>query len=60
MSVNGNWQLVVDSPIGKQDVVVDFVESGGELTGTLLNRTSNVSSEIFDGSIDGDGLTWKI
>jgi hypothetical protein len=59
MSVDGNWELVIDSPMGKQDVLIEVKEADGELTGTLHNKTNNQTTEIFDGKVTGDDLTWK-
>lgn len=60
MSVAGNWELVLNSPMGKQDVSLDLKEEDGQLTGTLVNNTSNITSEIIEGAVDGDELRWKV
>jgi hypothetical protein len=60
MSVDGNWQLVLNSPMGKQDVSLELKEAGGQVTGTLVNNTNNMTSEILDGAVDGDELRWKV
>jgi hypothetical protein len=60
MSVEGNWQLVIGSPMGKQQVTVVFQENDGVLTGTLTNNANQITTEIFDGSVDGDELRWKV
>jgi hypothetical protein len=60
MSVAGNWHLVLDSPMGEQKAAVELEEEDGELTGVLTNLGNNISSEIFDGEVDGNDLTWKI
>jgi hypothetical protein len=60
MSADGTWKMVVNSPMGKQDVSATFQTSGSELTGVLVNNSSDgVSSEILDGVVDGDALKWK-
>jgi hypothetical protein len=60
MGVDGNWQLVLNSPMGKQDVVLELKETGGQLTGVLVNKTNNLSTEILEGARDGDELRWKV
>ena len=60
MSVDGNWQLVIDSPIGKQHVTVVLVEDAGTVTGTLTNNGNKLSTDIFDGSVNGDAVAWKV
>ncbi len=59
MSVDGIWLLAIDSPMGTQDFAVDLVTRDGALTGTLTNRGNNISTEIFDGVVDGGELRWK-
>ena len=59
MTVDGTWQLVIDSPVGKQSVSVDFKNEDGALTGTLVNNSNQMLTDIFDGSVQGDQLEWK-
>jgi hypothetical protein len=59
MSAGGTWQLVMDSPIGRQQVTAVFEEKDGVLTGTVTNNANQITAEIFDGSVDGDELRWK-
>ncbi|WFE35222.1 hypothetical protein [Micromonospora sp. WMMD975] len=60
MSVAGTWQLIIDSPMGKQEGEVVLHVDGDDVTGTLTNKTMNQQSEIFDGHADGDTATWKM
>jgi hypothetical protein len=61
MGVDGNWKLVIDSPMGKQQASVDLrAEGGGALNGTVVNTGNGLTSEIFDGTADGNDLTWKV
>lgn len=61
MSVGGDWRLVINSPMGKQDAMLTLKEeSGGALSGTLVNNTQNLTSEIFDGSFEGGQAQWKL
>lgn len=60
MSVAGTWHLVVDAPIGKQQLTVRLEEVGGELSGTVTNQGNGLVADIFQGQADGDELRWKI
>ena len=59
MSVDGNWLLAVDSPMGKQEFGVRLEEDGGRLSGSVTNG-SQMTSEIFDGVANGTELQWKV
>jgi hypothetical protein len=59
MSVNGNWQLEIDSPTGKTQVAVELAQDGDQLSGTMVNLSNNLSTELFDGTVEGDQLRWK-
>jgi hypothetical protein len=60
MTVDGNWELVVDSPVGKQHLAASLTQDGGRLTGTIVNQKESLTSEILDGAVDGDQLRWKV
>jgi hypothetical protein len=59
VSVDGTWQMVVDSPMGKQQVQLDLKTEGDQLTGTVTNKSNNMTTDVVDGKVDGDNLTWK-
>jgi hypothetical protein len=58
MSAEGKWQIVIDSPMGKQTVKLDLHENGDQLTGTA-DQGGNVT-ELVDGKVDGDNLSWTL
>jgi 3-(3-hydroxy-phenyl)propionate hydroxylase len=60
LDLDGAWRLVVDSPMGKQDVTVRLTEAAGALTGTLTNNGNGMSTELLDGRLDGGVLRWKV
>ncbi|MEV6931027.1 hypothetical protein AB0M46_41950 [Dactylosporangium sp. NPDC051485] len=60
MSVDGNWDLEIDSPRGKQHVQLAVTAEGGRLTGTMSNSQADISTDLLDGTIDGDELAWKV
>jgi hypothetical protein len=59
MSADGNWQLEIDSPTGKTNVALKLTQDGDRLSGTLTNLSNNLSTEVYDGTADGDQLRWK-
>jgi hypothetical protein len=59
MNVDGDWELTINSPMGKQHVLVTLHESDGRLTGKMLNKGNRMSTDIFDGAVDAGTLTWK-
>jgi hypothetical protein len=61
MSVGGDWRLVLNSPMGKRDVLLTLKEEpGGSLSGTVVNNTNNITSDIFDGTFESDQAQWKL
>ena len=60
MNADGTWQLSIDSPVGKQNVSVFLITDGDQLGGSVVNLSNNISSDIFDGQVDGSTLRWKV
>ncbi|HXQ46595.1 MAG TPA: hypothetical protein VN806_08270 [Caulobacteraceae bacterium] len=56
MSVDGNWNIVVSSPMGDQPSTLSLKAEGGELTGT--QGAQGQSSPIANGKVDGDTVSW--
>jgi hypothetical protein len=57
MAVDGKWNVTVKTPMGDQDVTLDFTTSGSTLTGTMSNGSGTVPIE--DGKADGDRVSWR-
>jgi hypothetical protein len=57
MSVDGNWNIVVSSPMGDQPSTLSLKADGGTLTGT--QGAQGQSSPIANGTVDGDNVTWS-
>jgi hypothetical protein len=57
MSVEGTWQLVIATPIGRQDVVLELSTADGTLRGVARGRAEEV--DLTDLALDGDQLTWR-
>jgi hypothetical protein len=57
MSVDGTWNITVNSPMGPQPSTLVLTADGDSLTGSQSAQGS--TSPISNGKIDGDTLTWS-
>ena len=58
MAVDGNWNIIMSTPMGDRNATLTLKDSGGALTGT--QAADGNSAEIFDGTAKGDDVTWKV
>ena len=58
MAVDGNWNITMSTPMGERNETLSLKNAGGVLTGTL--GADGNSTEIFDGTSDGDDVAWKV
>ena len=58
MAVDGNWNLVMTTPMGERNATLSLTSSDGTLTGT--QGAEGNTGEIFDGTVSGDDVAWKI
>lgn len=58
MSVDGNWNITMSTPMGERNAALALQNSGGTLTGT--QSADGNSGEIFDGTVNGSDVAWKI
>ena len=58
MAVDGNWNITMSTPMGDRDATLSLKSTGGTLTGTQSAEGNSV--EIFDGTVNGDDLSWKV
>ena len=58
MAVDGTWNLTMSTPMGERNTTLSLKSSGGTLTGT--QGADGNSTEIFDGTVNGDDVAWKI
>ena len=56
MSLDGNWNIEINSPMGLQKGTLQLSTAGGKLSGT---QTGAQGSLPVDGSADGNTGTWK-
>lgn len=57
MSVDGNWTIIVKSPMGEQPSTLSVKNEGGTLNGT--QSAQGQSQPIANGKVDGDKVTWS-
>src|SRR5262245_59322246 len=58
MAVDGNWNLTMQTPMGERKATAQLKSSGSTLTGT--QGAEGQSTDIFDGTVSGDDVAWKI
>ena len=58
MAVDGNWNIVMSTPMGERKATLNVKSAGGTLTGT--QEAEGTAIEIFDGTANGDDLSWKV
>jgi hypothetical protein len=58
MSIDGDWDIVVKSPLGEQKSVLTLHADGTVLTGS--DKGAGGANEVQDGKIDGNLLTWVV
>jgi hypothetical protein len=56
--VDGTWQLVIDTPIGKQRADLKLSTVDGVLRGVARDKRHGEEVELTDVALDGDRLTW--
>ena len=58
MAVDGNWNLTMQTPMGERNATLNLKSAGGTLTGT--QGADGNSTEIFDGTVSGNDVAWKV
>ena len=58
MAVDGNWNITMTTPMGERKATLSLTAAGGALTGT--QGAEGNSTEIFDGTVNGDNVAWKV
>lgn len=56
MTVDGRWNITLDTPMGKQDVEFEFTTDGSQLGGKLSSPLGK--AEITEGRIEGGSASW--
>jgi len=58
MSADGNWNLVVATPMGDRQATLSVKTDGGVLKGS--QGADGNSTDIFDVTVNGNDLSWKL
>jgi hypothetical protein len=58
MSVDGTWNLSMQTPIGERKSALSLEGAGGALKGNLTGDEGN-STPIYDGKTSGNSVSWK-
>jgi hypothetical protein len=56
MSVDGNWNVTMNTPMGAQKATLSLATSGGTLTGQM--KGAQGAMDLNDGKVDGDNVSW--
>ncbi|MGC6400428.1 hypothetical protein ACNI3Q_07600 [Sphingomonas sp. FW199] len=57
-NVDGSWDTVTKSPMGDQQATLSVTSNGDTFTGTYSGAMG--TTEVKDGKVSGDRLTWKV
>ncbi len=58
MTADGNWNLVVSTPMGERQATLSLKTERSTLKGSQM--ADGNSTEIFDGTVNGDAMSWKV
>jgi hypothetical protein len=58
VTADGNWNLVISTPMGERQATLSVKAEGPVLKGS--QGAEGNSAEIFDGSVNGDAISWKV
>ena len=58
MTADGNWNLIIATPMGERPTTLAVRTDGGALKGSQM--ADGNSTDIFDGTVDGNVLSWKV
>ncbi|MFP6809293.1 MAG: hypothetical protein VB957_19220 [Pseudomonadales bacterium] len=58
MSIDGDWKVTVNSPMGSQDATLTLDSSGDDLSGQFAGPQG--VQEFVGGTAEGNTLTWTV
>ena len=58
MAADGNWNLVIETPMGGRQATLSVKTEGNLLTGS--QSAEGRSTDIFDGAANGNEVSWKV
>jgi hypothetical protein len=58
MAADGTWNLTMQTPMGERRSTLTLSTAGGTLTGK--QEAEGNTTDIADGSVNGNALSWKV
>jgi len=58
MSIDGDWKVTVQTPMGSQEQTFTVTTDGDTISGMVKSAMGDM--EIKEGKIDGNNLSWKM
>lgn len=58
MSIAGDYNVKMNSPMGAQEATLTLADEGGSLSGKIVGAQG--TQEFDGGTIEGNALAWKI
>jgi hypothetical protein len=58
MKADGDWNLVVSTPMGERHGSLSLKTEGTRVKGSQM--ADGNSTEIFDGTVNGNEISWKV
>jgi hypothetical protein len=58
MAADGNWNLVIETPMGQRQATLSVKTEGNVLKGS--QSAEGQSIDIFDGAAKGNDVSWKV
>jgi len=59
MAIDGTYNVVVDTPIGKQNNVMTLKTDGDVLSGTMKSLAFNAEDNFTGGKVNGDAFEFE-
>jgi hypothetical protein len=59
VDITGQWTATFDTQVGSQSYTYDFTVKDGKLTGKMKGSLADASSDVQDGKVDGDKVTFS-
>jgi hypothetical protein len=57
MTVDGTWNIAMETPMGTRNATLALMTNGNTLTGQM--RGEGGAADIYDGMVNGNKLSWK-
>ena len=58
MSVDGTWNLTMETPMGERRSTLTLSTAGGTLTGK--QEAEGNTTDIAEGTVNGNDVSWKV